>query len=379
MRSKSFAVGLCLLAFIATTFAQQQVAFDVLKAYPGTTEKAPFVLRSQVVEVAVQLAVTDLSGKPVMGLAPDDLQILDNGIPAAITELRREDELPLRVAVVIDWSDSMQKELGFERKVALDFLRTVLRPDVDQAMEVGFRYRVEVTQPLTGDIRSLEAGLRPVGGVSLSSVYDALLAATDGLRNADPYLPQRRAIVLLSDGEDNVSAHGLLDAIKAAQRANVTIYTIAPQRRIAPRHRRSKSAENPRSFAVAEPLAEIIRGQLFLHCTDTITTATTNSAACSPGAITTNRKWLPQEESSARAGDDVLRGLAAVTGGRAFFIPPSGEQTAFETIQQHLRLGYAVYFKPGAVGGDHLRSLEITAKDRNLQVWAPHSYYVGWE
>jgi alpha-D-ribose 1-methylphosphonate 5-triphosphate diphosphatase PhnM len=74
-------------------------------------EKAPFVLRSQVTEVAVQLAVTDSSGNPATGVGPDDLQVLDNGKPAAITRLRREDELPLRVALVIDWSDSMQKEI----------------------------------------------------------------------------------------------------------------------------------------------------------------------------------------------------------------------------------------------------------------------------
>lgn len=314
MRRTAFAAALCLLGFGAAAFAQQRAALDALKAYPGTAEKAPFVLRSQVAEVAVQLAVTDRSGKLVPELTPDDLQVLDNGIPAAITELHREDELPLRVALVIDWSDSLQKDLEFERKVALDFLRTVLRPDVDRAMEVGFRYRVEVTQPLTGDIRSLEAGLRPVAGAPLSSVYDALVAAADGLRHADPYLPQRRAIVLLSDGEDNASAHGLLDAIKAAQRANVTIYTIAPRRR------RARSA-----------------------------------------------------------GDEVLMELAMVTGGRAFFISRSAEQPAFETIRRDLRTGYALYFKPGPGDGHRLRSLEIKARDQNLQVQARHSYYPGWE
>lgn len=69
-------------------------------------------------------------------------------------------------------------------------------------------------------------------------MYDALIAASDELRNADPSLPQRRAIVLLSDGEDNVSAHGLSDVVHAAQQANITIYTIAP------RDRRARSAGN---------------------------------------------------------------------------------------------------------------------------------------
>jgi len=314
MRRTALAVGLWIVALAATALAQQPASFQVTKSYLPTTEEAPFVVESRVAEVAVQLAVTDHSGKPVRELSRDDLQILDNGKPAAITQIRREDEVPLRLALVVDWSDSMRKDLGFERKVALDFLRTALRPDTDRAMVVGFRYRVEVTQPLTGDVQRLEAGLRPVAGVSLSSVYDALIAATDALRNADPSLPQRRAIVLLSDGEDNVSAHGWPDVIQAAQRSNITIYTIAPRRR------RARSA-----------------------------------------------------------GDEVLLKLAAVTGGRAFFISPSGEQPAFDAIQQNLRLRYAVYFKPGAVGGERFRSLEITPRDRNLQVWARHSYYADWE
>jgi len=314
MPGKALAVTVWLLGFTAVVCAQQPATLHVAKSDLWTTEGKPFVLQSRVAEVGVPLAVTDLSGKPVSGLTRDDLQILENGRPASITQLVREDDLPLRIALVLDWSESMQKDLQFERKVALDFLRTTLRPEVDQATVVGFRYRVEVTQALTSDFESLEAGLRPVSGVSLSSVYDALIAAVDELRTADPYLPQRRAIVLLSDGEDNVSAHSLADVIQAAQRANVTIYTITPRRR------RVRSV-----------------------------------------------------------GDKVLKELAGVTGGRAFFIPPSGEQLAFERIEEDLRSSYAVYFKPGAVDGDRFRSLEITTRDRKLQVWAQHSYYAGWK
>jgi len=298
----------------AAAFAQQPATLRLAKSALWTSEEKPFVLQSKVTEVAVQLAVTDRSGKPVTGLTRDDLQILDDGIPAAITQLRREDDLPLRIALVIDWSDSMQKELKFERQLALDFLHTTLRPATDQAMVVGFRYRVEVTQALTRDGARLEAGLRPVSGVSLSSVYDALIAATEELRKTDPTLPQRRAIVLLSDGQDNVSAHGLDDVIQAAQRANVTIYTITP------RTRRVRSES-----------------------------------------------------------DQFLKGLAELTGGRSFFIPPAGEQPAFEKIEQDLRLGYAVYFKPGMAAGDRFRSLEIMPRDRSLQVLARRSYYAGWE
>jgi Ca-activated chloride channel family protein len=312
MRRTTLTLAVWLLVLATSAFAQEQATLQFPKPYLGHQEDAPFVFESEVAEVGLQLAVADRRGRAVMGLGRDDLQVLDNGKPATITELRRQDDLPLRIALVIDWSDSMQKQLGFERKVALDFLRTVLRPNTDQAAVVGFQYRVEVTQGLTGDVHSLESGLRPVAGVSLSSVYDALIAATDQLHGADPFLPQRRAIVLLSDGKDNVSAHGLSDVIRAAEQANITIYTITPRQH---------------------------RGR--------------------PG------------------GERVLMELAKSTGGRAFFIPASATQSAFATIEQDLRLGYAIYFKSNAVGADNFRSLEVKARDRNLQVLAPDAYYAG--
>jgi len=313
MRRAALTAGVW-ITFAAAALAQQPAALWLAKSSLPASAGEPFLVESRVAEVAVPLAVTDRNGKPVAEISRDDLRIIDNGKPATITQIRREYELPLRLALVVDWSDSMRKEFEFERKVALDFLRAALRPDTDQAMVVGFRYRVEVTQPLTSDLRRLETGLRPVGDVPLSSIYDALIAATDALRNADPGLPQRRAIVLLSDGDDNVSAHAWSDVVEAAERSNITIFTIAPRRRRA----------NGR-------------------------------------------------------GEQVLLKLASVTGGRAFFIPPTGEQPAFDAIQQNLRLRYSVYFKPGVVGGDRYRTLEITPRDRNLQVWVRHGYYADWE
>ena len=302
------------MALAGAALAQQPAALWLAKSSLPANPDSPFVVESRVAEVVVPLAVTDRRGAPVADLSRDDLQILDNGKPATVTQIRREDDLPLRLALVVDWSDSVRKDLGFERKMALDFLRMALRPETDEAMIVGFRYRVEVTQPLTGELQQLEKGLRPVGGVALSSVYDALIAATEALNAGDPQVARRRAIVLLSDGEDNVSAHGWADVVQAAQRANITIYTIAPQRRRA----------NP-------------------------------------------------------AGSQTLMKLASVTGGRSFFISSRGEQPAFDSIRQNLRVRYSVYFKPGGAGGDRYRTLEIRPRDGNLQVWARRGYYADWE
>ena len=312
MGSKTLALSLGALALAGTAFAQQPAKLQLAKSELWGSESAAYMLESRVTEVSVPLAVTDRLGRPVSRITADDLQVLENGRPASITELRRDEDPPLRLALVVDWSDSVQRDLKFERKVALDFLRSTLRPEVDEAAVVGFGYRVEVSQPLTGNFGNLEAALRPVGGAPLSSVYDALIAATEQLRQADDALPQRRAIMLLSDGKDNASAHGPSDVIQAAQRANIAIYAITPQ------PRRAKPA-------------------------------------------------------SERA----LMQMSRMTGGCVFSIAPAGEQAAFARIEQDLRVGYALYFKPGAQG-ESFRSLEIVARDPNLQVRARRGFYAGW-
>ncbi len=313
MRGTTLAIAVWPLLLVASAFAQQQASLQFAKSYVSHKDEASFLLHSEVAEVGLQVAVTDRRGRAVTGLGRDDLQVLDNGELASITEFRRDNDLPLRIALVIDWSDSMQKDLGFERKVALDFLRTVLRPATDRAMVVGFRYRVEVTQEFTAETKDLEAGLRPVAGAPLSSVYDALIAVADKLGEAGPP-PYRRAIILLSDGDDNVSAHGLSDVIQAAQRANITIYTITPRR----------------------------------------------------------LRWTLTSKQT-------LKELTTATGGRSFFISRFGEQQAFAAINQDLRLGYTIYFKPHAVGGPGFRPLQVKAKVRNLQVLTRNGYYAGWE
>ncbi len=227
MRSFTFATMFCLLGFAATTAAQQQASLRV----SATREQTVFVIRRQVAEVAVQFTVTDRHGKAVSGIRRDDLLVLDNGQP--ITEVTRfgsNDELPLQLALVIDWSDSMQKSFNLEYEGAKDFLRTLLRPNLDEALVVGFRSKPVVTQELTYELDKLENGIHPVEGVRLTALYDSVVAACRELRKVSSSEPQRRVLVLLTDGGDNYSLAGISDAIETAQRDGIVIYAITPQR-----------------------------------------------------------------------------------------------------------------------------------------------------
>jgi Ca-activated chloride channel homolog len=130
--------------------------------------------------------------------------------------------------VVIDTSNSVRDRFKFQQEAAINFLRGTLRPDVDRAMVVGFDTAAELASELTSDIGKLEkavAGLRPGGGTAL---YDAIyFACRDKLMQDQPREKFRRAIVVLSDGEDNQSRTSRDQALEWAQKADVVVYTIS--------------------------------------------------------------------------------------------------------------------------------------------------------
>ena len=128
----------------------------------------------------------------------------------------------------MDASNSVRDRFRFEQESAIEFLNQIVRPKSDRAFVIGFDTTAEVTQDFTDSAELLSRGvrmLRPGGGTAL---YDAIYyACRDKLMKARPHGPARRAIILLSDGEDNQSRVTREEAIEMAQRAEVIIYTIS--------------------------------------------------------------------------------------------------------------------------------------------------------
>jgi VWFA-related protein len=179
-------------------------------------------------EVDLIFTVTDHKGQFVTGLNQQDFGLLDDGRPPQrVMSFKQQTNLPLRVGVMLDTSTSIRQRFQFEQEAATDFLMQVLRPE-DRAFVEGFDVQTELTQDFTNRIDLLDTGmrkLRPGGGTAL---FDSLYkTCRDQMLTLQPTNAVRKAIVLVSDGDDDYSRAYESDAIKMCQRAETIVYTIS--------------------------------------------------------------------------------------------------------------------------------------------------------
>jgi VWFA-related protein len=182
----------------------------------------------QVDLVNLIFTATDKHGHFIKDLKQDDVRLLDEGKPPEkIAAFESETGLPLRVGLLIDASNSIRDRFRFEQQSAMEFLQQVVRPKSDLAFVIGFDSVAQLTQDYTDNTSALAHGvevLRPGGGTAL---HDAVIAACEKLAKAPVHGAARRAIIMLSDGDDNQSRHTREEAIEAALRAEVIIYVIS--------------------------------------------------------------------------------------------------------------------------------------------------------
>src|SRR5579871_6338855 len=264
--------------------------------------------------VNMLFTVSDKKGRFVTDLSKNDFEIFENKKPQSIVEFTAETDLPLRLAILIDTSNSIRDRFRFQQEAATAFIESTVRPHQDKALVVSFDTAAELVTDLTDDIPALEKavrGLRPGGGTAL---YDAIFfACRDKLMQDQPLYKFRRAMVVLSDGEDNQSRYTRDQALEMAQKADVTIYTIS-----------------------------------------------TNITHIETG------------------GDKVLRYFASETGGQAFFpFKASDLNQSFENIANELRHQYNVFYRPDPLKADGLyHPVEIRVKGRkDLIVRCRKGYY----
>ncbi|HXY50800.1 MAG TPA: VWA domain-containing protein [Terriglobales bacterium] len=281
----------------------------------GPDDESVATIRRTVNEVNVVFTVTDKHGHYVKDLKKGDFKIIDDNKPVdRISSFVNQTDLPLEVGLLIDASNSVRDRFSFEQESAIAFLNQTIRPRYDSAFVVGFDVTPEVTQDFTDNTEALSRGvraLRPGGG---TAIFDALyFACRDKLLKQPHKGPVRRAIVLLSDGEDNQSHVTREEAIEMAQRAEVIVYTIST----------NISGMKGRGDKVLERIADATGGRAF----------------------------FPFQ----------IRDVA----------------DAFAEIQDELRSQYALSYKPADFKADgHYRTIEIVALDhKNLRVRARRGYY----
>ncbi len=181
-------------------------------------------------EVNLIFTVTDKHGHYIPDLKQSDFALLDDQkAPARVTSFRQQINLPLRVGIVIDTSTSIHTRFQFEQQSATEFLLQVIKAKSDRAFVMGFSEVPKVSQDWTNNIDGLETGvnrLSPGGGTAL---FDAVyVACRDKLQDVSRgQEPVRKAMVLLSDGDDNQSRVHEDEAIKMCQRAETIVYAIS--------------------------------------------------------------------------------------------------------------------------------------------------------
>lgn len=196
----------------------------------GSSDDVPLTtIIKRVNEVNVVFTVTDKRGRFVKDLTEKNFSVLDDRSPVKnIRYFNAQTDLPLRVGLLIDSSSSIRERFRFEQESAIEFLGQMVRYKKDLAFVVSFDSNVEVVQDFTDNTEKLARAvrsLRPGGGTAM---YDALYGACrDKLLKLNEPFAVRRAIVLLSDGEDNQSRVTREEALEICQRAEVVIYTIS--------------------------------------------------------------------------------------------------------------------------------------------------------
>ena len=264
-------------------------------------------------EVRVVFTVTDRHGHYIKDLKRDNFRVIDDQKPAEMRSFRSETDLPLQVGLLVDASNSVRDRFKFEQEAAIEFLNSIIRPHYDKAFVVGFDATPEVTQDFTDNTEGLSAGVRMLRAGGGTAMYDALyFACRDKLLKQEQIGPVRRAIILLSDGEDNLSHVTREEAIEMAERAEVIVYTIST----------NISGMKGKGDKVLERIAEATGGRAF------------------------------------------------------FPFQMRDVSDSFLSIQEELRSQYAMAYKPANFVADgRYRTIEILAQEKGLKVRTRKGYY----
>jgi Ca-activated chloride channel homolog len=337
---------LCFLSAVAVVSAQQAQPpaqpqpQSQPSAPPQTQTPAPAqvgregAIISNVNLVEVLFSVVTKRQKLITDMNQQDFKVFDDGVEQEITSFSQPTDLPLRIGMVLDTSNSIRERLQFEQDAAINFLFNALRRNKDQAFLMTFDDGAQIIKDFTGDTGDLRDTIlkqRAGGGTSL---YDAIYAASDHLLKHSPLPPGpnpdvRRVLVVISDGDDNSSNRSRGESVEMAQRAGVIIYSI------------STSTDWVSAEDEKDPAKRI------------------------------NRKYEKDE------GDKVLEQLALETGGRAFFpykVDDLGQ--SFLDIGDELRHQYALAYSPAGRSPDgKYHTIKIQADRKDVIVRARKGYY----
>jgi Ca-activated chloride channel family protein len=213
-----------------SVFAQRYYAplSPRISASPGRTNITGITLSKRVDEVTLAFTVTDKKGHFIRDLGADDFQVFDNHLaPERLRFFEQQTDLPLRVALLIDASDSIKFRFHFEQTAAMVFLKKILRPGVDQAFVATFNDRVSLLADFTDNIQSATRQVKDARAGGNTVLYDAIVFACDKLRARSEEQVTRKVVIIISDGDDTASHNLMYDAQTAAIRSEVAMFALS--------------------------------------------------------------------------------------------------------------------------------------------------------
>lgn len=306
-----------MLAFCAFAAAGYVMAQDTGRVAPPASDVIPggeeSTIRVEVSRVPLLFAVTDKRNRFITDLEKDDFEVFDNNVKQEIREFVRESDLPLRIGILMDTSNSVRGRFRFEQESAIEFIRGVLSEGNDRAFLVSYDTRAELMVDYTQDSEELARGVRLLRAGGGTALYDAIYyACRDKLPEDQPLAQYRRALIVIGDGEDNQSSVTRDMALEMAHKAETVIYSIS-----------------------------------------------------------TNRTG--QKES----GDSVLRYFAEETGGRSFHpFQATDLEQSFADIANELRHQYFIIYSPTDFALDgSFHKIRVRANVKNTLVRARSGYY----
>lgn len=171
--------------------------------------------------VNVFVNVTDAHGAPVAGLTRQNFALSEDGRPQKITYFERQTDVPLSIVMAIDTSGSTRKDIPVEKAAAHDFVRALLRPS-DRLDLMDFNSDVREVVPFTSNVRLIDAGLSHLDYGPATALYDAVYLASQRLQPRHG----RKVLVLISDGGNTKTDVDFSQALEAARRGEVMVYSI---------------------------------------------------------------------------------------------------------------------------------------------------------
>lgn len=285
-------------------------------APPPDSDPGAITISKRVDEVDVVFTAWTRSHSVVSDLSAQDVEVFDNSkVPSSIVRFESSSDLPLRIGILIDRSDSVSKRFAFEKEFASSLLERLLNPKQDLGFVIAFNDRPDLTQDLTADVPSLTDALHDIPNGGATAIYDAVLRACQLMESRNDSSPSRRVMILITDGDDNQSQAKEKEALEAAIRANAFIFVVFTGY--------ADDFAIPSPYAAMEKLAKSTGGQIL-------------------------------------SGDNKSR-----------------LQKAFERIENVLRSQYMIAYKPpeGFVPDGSYRKIKITSKRHGVHLFYRHGYY----